>query len=47
MKDELHLENSPGDNQREKERKLLAAYQRGDKESGKRILNELIENIQA
>ena len=37
--------NQKGDNPKEKERKLLAAYQRGDKESGKKILNEIIETI--
>ena len=40
-------ENSLAENPREKERKLLAAFQRGDKESGKKILDELIESIQA
>jgi YesN/AraC family two-component response regulator len=37
--------NPGGDNPKEKERKLLAAYQRGDKESGKKVLNEIIGNI--
>jgi len=38
-------EDQEADNSMEKERLLIAAFQRGDQKTGKEILNELIENI--
>jgi AraC-like DNA-binding protein/ligand-binding sensor protein len=49
LRDETAAKNLPGNpfgNPIEKERALLAAFQRGDNETGRKIIRELLDNIQ-